>query len=220
MNHTDDSIRQLFNDLVDAELGPLRPVPAFEDSGRGTLRQWKVPLLAASVVALLVAGSVLAVDASRSQRSAPATGGTIPVTLTTSKPPKLIRPADIFADVPEAADVPGVQVRPVSAADNARQGIGRIQVLTALPSTLKAGRSYSITVELMQTTAADATSIVTLTARAVASVQCPPAFLGHADHTYLISCTFVPMAGETGVMALRTTTPSGYQEGSFFLSKR
>jgi hypothetical protein len=220
MNHTDDSIRQLFNKLVDTELGPVRPVPAFDDSRSGTLRQWRVPLLAASVIALLATGSVLAVDASRNQRSGPAAGGTIPVTLTTSKPSKMIRPADIFADVPEAADVPGVQVRPVSAAENAKEGVGLIQVLTALPSTLKPGRSYSITVELMQTTAAHATSIVTLTARAVASAQCPPAFLGHADHTYLISCTFVPKAGEVGAMALRTTTPSGYEEGTFYLSKR
>jgi hypothetical protein len=217
MNYTDNSIRQLLNELVDAELGPVRPVPAFDDSRSSAAGRWKVPLLAASVVALLAAGSVLAIDASRNQRSAPAAGRPVPVTTSTLK---IIRPADIFADVPEAAGVPGVQVRPVSAADNAKEGTGLIQVLTALPSTLKAGKSYSITVELMQTTAADATSIITLTARAVASAQCPPAFLGHADHTYLISCTFVPKAGDVGAMALRTTTPSGYQEGTFYLSKR
>ncbi len=184
MNHTDDSIKQLFNDFVDTELGPVRPAPAFDASRSGKLGQWKVPLLAASVVALLAAGSVLAIDASRSQRPAPAAGSP---TSRPSSPSPTVAMADGLpvSDYPDGDGLPLVEIKPTTAAD-AKFKADSISYLTPAWNW-KNGQAGSVTMKVVAHD--DATSVFILTMRNVKQATCPPGFLAHAGRTYYIRCT-------------------------------
>lgn len=231
MNDLDTTIKNLINSAVDLELADHRSAPPLDRSrlaarspSASPLALWSVPVLAASVAALLAVGTVLTINHDRDRRSNPNQNSTSPApSISKSTDPNASvawcpHPGPVYpstltypeatADAVEATEVAGVSVKPVSAEDTAAwsKSFGRPLVkLTGSESPytqdfrdLKPvpGKSYSFTLKYILPENGDPISVLSISLQDVAAGSCPRPLLVRPNHTYLIRCevTFLPDA--------------------------
>ncbi|MDQ1740095.1 MAG: hypothetical protein QOE53_1747 [Pseudonocardiales bacterium] len=229
----DADLKTLINSAVDGELGGPRPAPSWDraallDRSRPARRTaaWTVPVLAASAAALLTAGSIVAIDHSRGNRSNQVGNSASPtpsVSISNSVSTDLARAARAYSEAVagarEATEVAGVSVGPITAKDAARlkdTGLigGEISSITAP----KPGKTYSFTLSYVAGPSENPPSVLTTEVRDVASGSCAQPFLARPGHTYQIRCQATLLAGATGKGALTLRTPTGTMGGSLNLT--
>jgi len=212
----DTTISDLVNSAVDAELAGRRMPPDFDrlalvDRPRPAvgLRQWAVPVLAATMAALLAAGMVLAIALNRQPGLRRAHLPSTPVLSTPVPSTPVSRPA-AFPDaggVPEAAGVPGVSIGPVSEQDAAvfrdtgsyyaNPGI----VGYSRPEP-KPGEPLLFTVKYIAGLDSPEVAVLSWSFGGVTEGDCPGPFLIRPVHTYLLRCRAVLRPGVPGDLTL------------------
>ena len=233
MTDLDTTIKTLINSAVDAELGGHRAAPPMDRAALAdrpgpahALRQWGVPLLAASVVALLAAGATLAITLKRDQLSGPVRNPAGP-----SPSPSLSRSAypdlesaqreysEAVATAVEATEADGVTVGPLSARDAARlKGHGMFTGDVSSITAPTPGKTYSFTLSYLAGPSDDPPGVLTSEVRDVASGSCAPPFLARPGHAYVVHCQAMLLAGVTGKGTLTLRTPTGMSSGSINLT--
>ena len=229
MNDLD--IKTLINSAVDAELAGRRVAPPIdraallERPGARRAAAWTVPLLAASAAAVLAAGSIVAIDHSRSERSRQAGPAhpTPSVSVSHSASTDLVRAARAYSEAVatavEATEAAGVTVGPLSARDAARLKNGGL--FTGDVSSITAptpGKTYSFTLSYLAGPSDDPPAVLTSEVQGVASGSCAQPFLARPGHAYRIQCQAMLLAGVTGKGTLTLRTPSGMSSGSMNLT--
>lgn len=101
--------------------------------------------------------------------------------------------AEAVASAPEANEVSGVVVGPVSAKDAKAVPL---MFGPTHPAVLTPGRSYPVTFKYV--TDSDAATLLSVEFQNVQEWKCPPRFLARAGHSYLIRCTVTIRAGVSG----------------------
>jgi hypothetical protein len=192
---TDLEIKTLINSAVDRELAGHRVAPPWEPavvphrSGH-PIGRWSLPVLAASVAALLVAVTVLAIGHGRSAQPAPPAQSASP----TPTPSRSLDPDQEAAEqayieavngAREATETPAVSVGPVSSKDAARY---------------KDSGLWSVS---------DQVTVLSGELRNVAEGSCPPPFLVRPAHTYLITCQATFQPGSTAKAAFLDRNRTG-----------
>ncbi|MDQ1745134.1 MAG: hypothetical protein QOE23_3473 [Pseudonocardiales bacterium] len=228
----DARIRQLVNAAVDRELAGHRVAPPWQSSDAPRrsghpIGRWSLPVLAASVAALLVAVTVLAIGHGRGVQPAPAAHSASPAP---SASPSVSRSvnhdqqaahrdyAAAVAGAVEATEAPGVSVGPVSAKDAVRfknSGVisGGADIGTPVP-----GKTYSFTLGYLVGPSDEPPAVVTTEVRDVASGHCAQPFLARPNHAYQIQCQVSWLAGAVGRALLTARTPSGTSGASMNLT--
>jgi len=231
----DLDIKTLINSAVDAELSGHRAAPPWNPSRlpeqchpAHPVSRWGVPVLAASVAALLAAGTIVAIDHGQHRRSAPVANSATPTpfaspSLSQSTNPDLAAAnrayAEAVAGAREATEVAGVTVGPLSAQDATR--LKDTGLMTGDVSGIKnpePGESYSFTLKYVAGPSGNPPGVLTTEVRDVASGTCAPPFLARPGHAYLIRCEAVLLAGVTGKGTLTLRTPTGTMSGSMNLT--
>ncbi|MBV9822351.1 MAG: hypothetical protein JO144_08915 [Actinobacteria bacterium] len=231
------AVSTLVNAAVDRELAGRRVAPPFDRTGSsgGSGRQprrlvgWTGPALAAAVAALLLVGSIVAIDHGRGRRSATVAGPAPSVSR--SADPDLSEAARAFAaavaGAREASEVPGVSVGPISESDAARFADSGLWTMPGpAPATPVPGHSYSVTVRYVVGyhtdkdghSPTDGVTVVSGELRDAAAGSCPPPFLARPGHTYLIDCQVTFRPGAAGSVAFTDRNPDGFTGATFGLS--
>jgi hypothetical protein len=230
----DVDIKTLINSAVDAELDGPRSVPPWNPARlperlperrhpTHPVARWSVPALAASVAALLAAGTVVAIGHGRDGRSTPVANSATP---TPSASPSLSRSVnpdqeaaaraytEAVAGAREATEVAGVTVGPLSAQDAAwLKDTSAIRADAEIMAP-ELGKTYSFTWSYLAGPSDESPGVVTTEVRDVASGSCPEPFLARPGHTYRIRCQVMLLAGATGKTTLTVRGPSGVSSGS------
>lgn len=228
----DLEIKNLINSAVDRELAdhrvapPWQPTDAPHRSGH-PVTTWMLPVLAASVAALLVAVTVLAIGHGRSAQHAPPAHSASPApTPSRSLDPDQEAAEQAYIDAVvgarEATETAGVSVGPVSSEDAARyQDSALWTVPDAGPETPQPGRSYPIIIRYVvgphTQPNGDQVSVLSGELRNVADGSCPPPFLVRPAHTYLITCQASFLPGSTGKAAFIDRNRTGTRGYGFDL---
>jgi hypothetical protein len=221
----DADLKTLINSAVDGELAGHRTAPRWDPSRLTERRlathpaaRWSVPLLAASVAALLAAGTVVAIGHGQNGRSTPVAN---PATSTPSASPSLsqsINPdqaaanrayAEAMAGAVEATDAAGVSVEPLSAKDavqlkNSSSFRADAAIMAPVP-----GKLYSFTISYLAGPSSEPPTVLTATVRDVASGSCAQPFLARPGHAYRIRCQVMLLAGAVGKAELIARSPGG-----------
>lgn len=228
MTDLDSRIQTLVNAAVDRELAGHRVAPPWQPPHRSghPIARWSLPALAASVAALLVAVTVLAIGHGRSAHPAPAH----PAAPTPTPSPSVSRSvnpdleaahrayAEAVAGAREATEVPGVTVGPVSAKDAARyRNSGLFGGGADIPAPVP-GRTYSFTLSYLAGPSDEPPAVLTSEIDGVASGSCAAPFLVRPNHSYLIHCQVRWLAGATGRTKLTLRTPAGTESDSMNLT--
>jgi hypothetical protein len=250
----DTAVRTLVNAAVDRELtgrrvappfdrtafdgpafdGPVFDGPVFDGAaaaGRSghprRLAGWTGPALAAAVAALLLVGSIVAIDHGRSRRSATVAGPAPSVSRSTDPRESVRAFAEAVSGAREASEVAGVSVGPISESDAARFADSGLWTMpNPAPATPVPGHSYSITVRYVVGyhtdkdghSPTDGVTVVSGELRDVAAGNCPPPFLARPGHTYLIDCQVTFLAGAAGAVSFTDRNPDGTTSATFGLS--
>jgi hypothetical protein len=230
----DTRIQALINTAVDRELAGSRIAPPWDPALVPERRQathpvtrWSVPVLAASVAALLVAGTVMAIGHDRDRRATPAAHSASPTPSAAPSVSRSVNPdlaaanrayAEAVAGAREATEVAGVSVGPVSAKDAARfkdTGLisGGLNVIAPEP-----GKTYSFTLSYLAGPSNKPLAVLTTEVDNVVSGSCAEPFLARPNHAYLIHCRATWLAGAIGKATLTLRTPSGTESGSMNLT--
>lgn len=224
MNSIDEAFRQLLNDAVDAELGerrdgpaPLGPqpagsVPAQRVGDPGPRARWQLPLAAASILGLIAAAAIVAITLSqRGGVTGPAAGPIISIPTTTGT-----APANRFGRYPEAAELTGIAVGPVSAQVAAHARPALVELAERLPARPALNTPYQVALRYVATSADAATSVLAVSVHNVATSHCPPTFLAHAGHSYVVTCTITLARGSTARLDLEVPDTSSNSGGWSF----
>ncbi len=220
MTDTQDArIHALVNAAIDRELAghrvapPWKPAQAPHQSGH-PIGKWSVPVLAASVAALLVAVTVLAIGHGRSVHPAPAAHSASPTpTPSRSLDPDQEAAARAYtravATAVEATEAAGVSVEPLSAQDAAelKDTTRRRYDITSMVSPMP-GQTYPFTISFLVGPSDNPPSVLTTELRDVASGSCARPFLARPGHAYLIHCSMSPLVGGPGRATLTALTPT------------
>lgn len=230
MNDVD--IRTLLNSAVDAELGGHRAAPPWNRAAmldrpapaRRTAA-WTVPVLAASVTALLAAGSIVAIDHSRTNRPsqvgnsvAPAPSVSVSESVSTDLERANRAYSEAVATAREATDVAGVSVEPLSAKDAARYKDSGVIGEDAEIMAPEPGKPYSFTMSYLAGPSDEPPAVLTTEVHDVASGTCPQPILARPGHAYRIRCQVMLLAGATGKATLTVRSPGGVSSGSMNLT--
>jgi hypothetical protein len=238
----DARIKDLVNSAVDVELTGHRSAPPLDLSRLAErpsphpVAAWSVPLLAATVAALLAIGTMLIISSDRDRRSDPDSTSPTPsisksidpgpndsVTWCPHPGPRYATPTTLadVPDAPEATEVPGVSVGPVSAEDAASTYAGQSVKFTGSAGPfvrdfrdLKPvpGKSYSFTLKYVVPEAERSVSALLIVLRDVAAGSCPRPFLVRPGHTYLIRCEMTFLPESAGQLVITTIGSSGWGE--------
>ncbi|HST47502.1 hypothetical protein [Jatrophihabitans sp.] len=212
MTDLDTTIKELVNSAVDAELAGHRMVPEFDrlalierSRPAGGLRQWALPVLAASLAALLAAGMILAITMNREpglrRAHVPATPSPSRSALPTASFPEA-------RGVPEAEDVAGVTVVPATADDAILYGDPQdyyyfSPTIAEYPSPEPApGEPFEFTVKYIAGRNAPEVAVFSSELRGVSTGACPGPFLARSVHTYLLHCRAVYRPGGDGQLVI------------------
>ena len=240
MTDLDTRIKDLINSAVDHELDGHRTAPPLdrarlaersEPARPHPVALWRVPVLAASVAALLAVGTVLAISSDRDRRSNRLGPASPTPSVSRSTDPAQDAAARAYAEAVagarEASEVAGVSDRPVSAKDAVTYAdAGAWIVLDVAPETPEPGKSYPITVRYVvgpstgtnANVRSDEVTVVSGELRDVAGGSCPQPFLARRAHTYLIHCQVTLRAGVHGTAAFLARSPGGTTGASFNLT--
>jgi hypothetical protein len=228
----DVDIKTLINSAVDAELDGHRAAPSWNPARLPERRhpahpvaRWSLPVLAASVAALLAAGTVVAIDHGQDRRSAPVANSATPTP--SASPSRSTNPdleaaqrayAEAVAGAREATEVPGVSVGPLPTKDAARlkdTGLISGDVSSLAPPT--PGKSYSFTLSYLAGPSDDPPAVLTTEVRDVASGSCAQPFLARPGHAYVIHCQAMLLSGVNGKATLTLRTSTDTTSGSMNL---
>lgn len=243
MTDLDTTIKALVNSAVDRELTGHRTAPPWDRSRLAERPEtahpvtlWSIPVLAASVAALLAVGTVVAIGHDRDQRSNPAGNSASPapsLSISTSRSTSPDEEAaaraylEAMAGAREATEVAGVSVGPVSAEDAARyKDSGNWSMPGRAPNAPQPGKSYLITMryvvgpvgELGSGLPGRLASVLSGELHDVASGSCPQPFMSRPGHTYLIRCQVSFRAGGIGRATFIERTLTGTVNYSFNLT--
>jgi len=201
----DTTIKELVKGAVDAELGGRRPTPKFnrpvaddrfdflvlddEPGPVGALRLWSAPMLAAVLAVLLGAALMVAITLKLDHRVDPAHLKPAPARPT--RPPAYFREA---LGVPEAEDVPGVSIEPISDVDaRTYQDLGFYyndpQIVDYSTPRPKPGEPYSFTLKYTVAPNEEPVYVLSWKFEGVKTGDCPGPLLVRQGHTYLLHCT-------------------------------
>jgi hypothetical protein len=235
----DTDIKTLINSAVDAELDGHRAAPSWNPSRLPERRhpahpvtRWSLPVLAASVAALLAAGTVVAIDHGQDRRSAPVANSATPTPSAPSPSLSLSRSADsdleaanrLYAEAVavarDATEIAEVAVEPLPARDAARlKDTGLISGDISGITAPKPGKTYSFTLSYEAGPSDNPPAVLTTEVQDVASGGCSAEpFLARPGHTYVIQCHAMLLAGATGKATLTLRTPTGTMSGSMNLT--
>jgi hypothetical protein len=205
MTDLDTVIKDLVNVAVDRELGDRRPAPEFDPpvldekfdvlvlddqpAPAGTLRPWSTPMLAAAAVVLLAVGAMVAITLRLDQKTAPA--NLRPAPSHPTYPPVYFPEA---RGVPEAEDVPGVSIEPISDVDaRTYKDLGFYYNNPAVTGystpNPKPGEPYSFTVKYIVDPKGEPVYVLSWQFEGVKTGDCPGPVLVRPGHTYLLHCT-------------------------------
>ncbi len=241
MNDTDTQdarIQQLVNAAVDRELAGSRIAPPWNPARLPERRpathpvtRWSVPVLAASVAALLAAGTVVAIGHDRDRRATPAAHSASPtpspsvsVSVSVSTNPNLQAANRAYAEAVVTAMEPteanGVSVGPLSAKDAARlKDTGLISGDISGITAPEPGKVYSFTLSYLAGPSDKPPAVLTTGVQDVASGSCAAQpFLARPGHSYQIQCHAMLMDGVIGKATLTLRTPTGTMAGSMNLT--
>jgi hypothetical protein len=240
----DADIKTLINSAVDGELAGHRTPPAWD---RATLLErpgparsapdparsaptrraaaWTVPVLAASAAALLAAGSIVAINHSRDNRSnqvgpaSPAPSVSLSESVSTNRDKAAREYSEaVAAAAPDPSKLAGVSISAISAADAARlKNSGALRADSSSIANPQPGKTYSFTMSYLSGPG-ESTAVVSIDVRDVASGSCPPPFLTRAAHTYRVRCQLEFLASAIGKAALTVRTPAGIASAEVNLS--
>lgn len=208
MIDVDADVRRLINSAVDAELGPRRPAPPLA-GGAPARREsraalWRMPVLAASVMALLATGGVALVSSHHAGSPTSATHSAA------------IQTRPVTPHYPDGANVDGVTVGPLTAKE--RELEKGLITWGAVPQSMRPGRSYQVTVRVAVTMPSEPSKVLSTSAADVSEFRCPQPFLVHPGLAYEVSCTVHVLAGAIGKLTTTLSTPGvagGWSYGTF-----
>jgi hypothetical protein len=239
MTDFDTAVKELLNSAVDRELAGHRVAPPLDRAAlsdrSGPARRpagWVAPVLAALVVALLVAGSIVAIDNLRARpdgRVGPM-GRPTPSVSTSLSPDQeaaALAYAEAVAGAREAGEVAGVSEE-LAPEERARAFVntGYWSLGESLPAKPAPGRSYPFTMDYLVgprigtggDASGDGVTVVSSALRGVTAGSCPQPFLARPGRIYQIHCEATIRAGGTGTVVFTQHTSTGVWGYSFNLT--
>lgn len=218
---SDARIQDLVNAAVDAELGGRRATPKFdppvpddefdwlalddEPEPVGALGVWSTSMLAAAVAVLLAVGVMVAITVNRGHRAEPAHLKPVtPSPTHSTRPPAYFREA---RGVPEAEDVPGVSIEPISDQDDRyyRDVGSYYSPLVTDYSTPrpKPGEPYSFVLKYIVDPHDGPVLVLSWQFQGLKTGDCPGPLRVRPGSTYLLHCTATLGPDGGGTMMLR-----------------
>ncbi len=241
MNDLDRTIKHLVNSAVDVELTGHRTPPPLDRPGLAErpgpsrphpVALWRVPALAASVAALLVAGTVLVIGHDGDRRPTPPAASASPtpsVSQSTASDPSAAARAyrEALARAREATEVAGVSAWPVFASNGEWASSGVWSLDGPYLDAPAPGRIYTIAVRHVTGSAGkqasaspgQGASVVSGELLDGASGTCPRPFVTQPDRIYVIRCQVEFQAGAIGKVRFTSQDPTGTATYTFALNK-